>query len=76
MATCCGSTRRSRPSSAGLAFDIRYRSHLLHLEFTTDIARIRMDEYEGATITVAVGDETTELHPGETLEVELDDLEL
>ncbi len=57
------------PELGTLAFDIRYRSHLLHLEFTTERARIRMDENEGATITVAVGDQSFQLGPGETLDV-------
>ena len=55
-----------------LAFDIRYQGHLLHLEFTTSRARIRMDPDEGATISVAIAGETHRLGPGETIDVDLD----
>ncbi len=61
------------PTELGsLAFDIRYQSHLLHLEFTPSRARIRMDEDEGATIAVAIRDDVYRLGPGESIDVALD----
>jgi alpha,alpha-trehalase len=60
------------PEALGsLAFTIRYRGHLVHLEFTTAVARVRVDSDEGAPITVAVRGEQHELVPGELLEVDL-----
>jgi trehalose/maltose hydrolase-like predicted phosphorylase len=61
------------PAELGsLAFDIRYRSHLLHLEFTPSRTRIHMDEDEGDTISVAIRDETYRIGPGEIIDVTLD----
>ncbi len=57
---------------ASLEFDIRYQGHLLHLDFTTSRARIRIDADEGATITVAIAGDTYRLGPGELVEVRLD----
>jgi alpha,alpha-trehalase len=54
-----------------LAFTIRYRGHLVDLEFTTSIARVRVDVDEGEAITVAIRGEHYELVPGELLEVDL-----
>ena len=61
------------PTELGsVSFDIRYQSHVLHLEFSTSRARIRMDEDEGATVAVAIGAETYRLGPDEMIDVTLD----
>jgi len=54
-----------------LAFTIRYRGHLVDLEFTTDVVRVRVDIDEGEPITVSIRGEHHELVPGELLEVDL-----
>ena len=54
-----------------VAFTIRYRGHLVHLEFTPTVARVRVDLDEGAPITVVIRGEQHELVPGELLEVDL-----
>jgi alpha,alpha-trehalase len=54
-----------------LAFTIRYRGHLVDLEFTTAVVRVRVDIDEGEPITVAIRGEQHELVPGELLEVDL-----
>ena len=60
------------PEALGfLAFTIRYRGHLVDLEFTPTVVRVRVDVDEGAPITVAVRGEQHELVPGELLEVDL-----
>ena len=60
------------PEALGfLAFPIRYRGHLVDLEFTPTVVRVRVDVDEGAPITVAVRGEQHELVPGELLEVDL-----
>ena len=60
------------PAELGsVAFDIRYRGHLLHLEFTTEVARVHVDLAEGAPITVDITDLTRTLLPGETFEVKI-----
>jgi alpha,alpha-trehalase len=61
------------PELGSLAFDIRYRGHLLHLAFTPSRARIRVDEDEGATISIAVRDHTYSVGPGESIDVSLDE---
>jgi alpha,alpha-trehalase len=55
-----------------LAFDIRYRGHLVHLEFTTTVARVRVDLDEGAPITVDIAGTVQRVSPGELVEVVLD----
>ena len=55
----------------GLAFTIRYRGHLVDLEFTTAVVRVRVDIDEGEPITVSIRGEHHELVPGELLEVDL-----
>ena len=61
------------PTELGsVAFDIRYQGHVLHLEFSTSRARIRMDEDEGATVAVSIGAETYRLGPGEMIDVTSD----
>ena len=54
-----------------LAFTIRYRGHLVDLEFTTAVARVRVDIDEGEPITVVIRGEQHQLVPGELLEVDL-----
>jgi alpha,alpha-trehalase len=54
-----------------LAFDVRYRSQVLHLEFTTDVARVRVDPDEGAPVTIELAGRTRSVRPGETFEVQL-----
>jgi alpha,alpha-trehalase len=55
-----------------LAFDVHYRGHLVHLEFTTTSARIRVDLDKGEPITIAIRDDIRVVNPGDTIEVELD----
>jgi trehalose/maltose hydrolase-like predicted phosphorylase len=60
------------PEALGsLAFTIRYRGHLVDLEFTTTVVRVRVDIDEGEPITVVIWGEHHELVPGELLEVDL-----
>jgi alpha,alpha-trehalase len=60
------------PEALGtLAFTVRYRGHLVHLEFTTTVVRVRVDADEGEPITVVVRTEPHELVPGELLEVDV-----
>ncbi|MCJ7436933.1 MAG: glycoside hydrolase family 65 protein [Acidimicrobiia bacterium] len=54
-----------------LAFTIRYRGHLVDLEFTTTVVRVRVDIDEGEPITVVIRGEQHQLVPGELLEVDL-----
>ena len=54
-----------------LGFDIRYRGHLVHLEFTTEVARLHVDLAEGAPMTVDIKGVTATVGPGETMEVEI-----
>ena len=54
-----------------VAFDIRYRGHLLHLEFTTKVARVHVDLAEGAPINLDITGITRTLAPGETFEVKI-----
>jgi Glycosyl hydrolase family 65, C-terminal domain len=54
-----------------LAFDIRYRGHIVHLEFTPDVARARVDLAEGEPITIDVAGVLKVVDPGETMEVTL-----
>ena len=55
-----------------LAFDVRYRGHLVNLEFTPSLARVRVDGDEGESITVAIRDDVRLVGPGETIEVKLE----
>ena len=60
------------PAELGsVGFDIRYRGLLLHLEFTTEVARVHVDLAEGAPITVDITGHTRTLIPGQTREVKL-----
>jgi alpha,alpha-trehalase len=52
-----------------LDFAIRYRGYLVHLEFTTELVRARVDPAEGEPITVEVAGVRSRLQPGQTLEV-------
>jgi alpha,alpha-trehalase len=52
---------------APLAFSVRYRTHLVHLEFTVDHTVVRMDNDEGGPITVEHGGTRHTLAPGHTL---------
>ena len=56
-----------------LAFSIRYRGHLVHLEFTPELAGVRVDRDEGEPITVDVAGSVHTVRPGETIEVLLSD---
>ena len=69
--TCSSSTRSSPPSWARWPFDIRYRGHLLHLEFTTELARVHVDLAEGAPITVDIKGTAKTVLPGQTLTVSI-----
>ena len=60
------------PLELGLpAFSIRYRRHLVHLEFTPQLARVSVDPDEGESITVDVAGSIQPVRPGETIEVPL-----
>lgn len=62
------------PAELGsLAFDIRYRGHLVHLDFTTEVAKVRVDLDEGEPILVNVKGEAHKVGPGQTIEVSLMD---
>lgn len=62
----------SIPEALGsLAFDIRYRGHIVHLEFTPDSAKVRVDLAEGEPITVDIAGFVKVVDPGEILEVKL-----
>jgi alpha,alpha-trehalase len=62
----------SVPEALGsLAFTIRYRGHLVALELTPTVARVRVDLDEGEAITVAIRGELHHLVPGQLLEVDL-----
>ncbi|MCA8965666.1 MAG: glycoside hydrolase family 65 protein [Planctomycetes bacterium] len=62
------------PDALGrLAFEVRYRGHLVHLDLTTSTATIRVDPDEGAPITVEIAGERHLLRAGHTLEVALAD---
>ena len=54
-----------------LGFSIRYRGHLVHLEFTTETARVGVDLAEGAPINVDVNGTPASVRPGETIDVPL-----
>jgi trehalose/maltose hydrolase-like predicted phosphorylase len=54
-----------------VAFDVRYRGRLMHLEFTTEVARAQLDLTEGAPITVEIKGTRSTLGPGETMEVKI-----
>jgi trehalose/maltose hydrolase-like predicted phosphorylase len=68
-------TLRFNPAIPGelgsVAFDVRYRGRLIHLEFTTEVARAQLDLTEGAPITVEIKDTRRTLAPGETMEVKI-----
>jgi trehalose/maltose hydrolase-like predicted phosphorylase len=55
-----------------VAFDVRYRGHLVHLDFTTELARAKVDPNEGAPITIEIKGVRSIVEPGETVEVKLD----
>ena len=54
-----------------LAFSIRFRRHLVHLEFTPQLVRVSVDPDEGEPITVDVAGSIQPVRPGETIEVAL-----
>jgi alpha,alpha-trehalase len=63
------------PAELGsLAYSISYRGQLVHLEFTTDMARIGVAPGEGEPITVDVDGTTASVAPGQTIDVPLDSL--
>ena len=55
-----------------LAFDVRYRGHVVNLEFTPSLARVRVDRDESAPITIVIRDDVRLVGPGDTIEVKLD----
>jgi trehalose/maltose hydrolase-like predicted phosphorylase len=59
------------PELGSIEFDIRYRGYLLHLLFTTDMARFRLDPAAGAPITIDVKGLASTVLPGQTHEVKL-----
>jgi alpha,alpha-trehalase len=59
------------PDLGSIELDIRYRGYLLHLQFTTAMARVQVDSAEGAPITVDIKGVTSRVLPGETLAVEI-----
>ena len=60
------------PAEVGsIEFDIRYRGYLLHLRFTTDMARVHLDLAEGAPITIDIKGMASTVLPGQTLEVKI-----
>ena len=54
-----------------LAFSIRFRRHLVHLEFTPQLVRVSVDPDEGEPITVDVAGSIQPVRPGQTIEVPL-----
>ncbi len=61
------------PEAVGtVAFDIRYRGHLLHLTFTRHEATVAVDQAEGAPITVDVNGRVERVGPGQAVEFSLD----
>ena len=56
---------------ASLGFSVRYRGHLVHLEFTTETARVGVDLAEGEPINVDVNGTRASVRPGETIDVPL-----
>ena len=54
-----------------LGFSVRYRGHLVHLEFTTETARVGVDLAEGEPINVDVNGTRASVRPGETIDVPL-----
>jgi alpha,alpha-trehalase len=60
------------PAEVGsIEFDIRYRGYLLHLEFTTDVARVHVDAAEGGPVNIEISHVAKSLLPGQALEVKL-----
>lgn len=59
------------PELGRLAFDIRYRGHLVMLDLTPELARVRVDLDEGAPISVQYRRLVHEVQPGGTLEIPL-----
>jgi alpha,alpha-trehalase len=55
-----------------LGFSVRYRGHLVHLEFTTEKARVGVDLAEGEPINIDVNGTRASVRPGETIDVPLD----
>jgi alpha,alpha-trehalase len=55
-----------------LRFSIHYRGHLVHLEFTTVVVRVRVDPDEGVPITIDVNGVLNNVQPGQLIEVGLD----
>lgn len=59
------------PELGSLAFDIRYRGHLVMLELTPELARVRVDLAEGAPIDVEYRRTLYQVQPGNTVEISL-----
>jgi hypothetical protein len=50
----------------------RAKGHLVHLDFTTEVARASLDPDEGAPITIEIKGTRNLVEPGETVEVKID----
>jgi alpha,alpha-trehalase len=60
------------PAELGsLGFSVRYRGHLVHLEFTTETVRVEVDLAEGEAITVDISGTRALVRPGETFELKV-----
>ena len=59
------------PEVGSIEFDIRYRGYLLHLRFTTELARFDLDTAAGSPITIDIKGVTSTVLPGQTLEVKI-----
>jgi trehalose/maltose hydrolase-like predicted phosphorylase len=60
------------PTEVGsIELDIRYRGYVLHIQFTTDLARVHLDLAKEAPITIDIKGSVSTLLPGRTLPGEL-----
>ena len=59
------------PELGCLAFDLRYRGHLVALELTPELARVRVDPTEGEPVDVECRRRIHRVQPGNTIEIPL-----
>ncbi len=59
------------PELGRLAFDLRYRGHLVALELTPELARVRVDLTEGEPVDVECRRRIHRVQPGNTIEIPL-----
>ena len=59
------------PELGRLSFDVRYRGHLVMLDLTPELARVRVDVDEGAPISVEYRGAVHQVRPGNTIEIPL-----